>query len=424
MAIQAPIDYTVDVKNPFLEGLAAYQQGQQQRQALEAEQAQQQANFERKKAMADFAAKPDKTAEDYMRFLEANPDLAASYKDIYNMRSEEWKQADIVNAQRVHSALATGNIDAAKADLDRQIEANKNSGDMAQAESLQMIRDQIDINPKGAEVASGSFLAAIQDPEKFAENMERIAENKRQIELQPYNVEKMRLENIQAGIDAGLSGIDARKKLKEIDKLDADTQKTIMEMEGMKKGGILSMDKKVELEQKLSDKYYKRNENYLERLAAYNNLVESAKQNTGPGDYALIMAFNKMLDPRSVVRESEFAQAEISAGRLQKWLNSWSKFKEGDRLNNNQRQQFINLAKKYMDEAEKNEKLVTNQLDKTINTYKLNRDVVLPERRTVKETILPKTQEEQPAAAGTKTAADWQNESIESRKQALINLGM
>lgn len=54
----------------------------------------------------------------------------------------------------------------------------------------------------------------------------------------------------------------------------------------------------------------------------------------------------KILDPASVVRETEFANAQNAAGVPDRIRNLWNKALRGERLNDAQREDFVNSAKK------------------------------------------------------------------------------
>jgi hypothetical protein len=70
---------------------------------------------------------------------------------------------------------------------------------------------------------------------------------------------------------------------------------------------------------------------------------EGAKLDSGPGDIALIFAFQRALEPGNVnsVREGEFATASEAAGTLQKYKNLPRRFFKGDRLSDEGRQYFL-----------------------------------------------------------------------------------
>lgn len=63
------------------------------------------------------------------------------------------------------------------------------------------------------------------------------------------------------------------------------------------------------------------------------------------GDIAFIFSYMKMLDPGSVVREGEFANAQNAAGVPDQVANLYNRALRGQRLNPNQVQQFVGQAR-------------------------------------------------------------------------------
>jgi hypothetical protein len=84
----------------------------------------------------------------------------------------------------------------------------------------------------------------------------------------------------------------------------------------------------------------------------------------------------KMLDPGSVVRESEFAQAQDTAGLLSKLAASAGRVKSGQVLVPAQREEFTRLADKYMTAAGVHEKKVRDSLGFIVKNYGLNEENV------------------------------------------------
>lgn len=78
----------------------------------------------------------------------------------------------------------------------------------------------------------------------------------------------------------------------------------------------------------------------------YERIKTGANLGTGPGDLAIIFGYMKMLDPTSVVRETEFSNAETAIGYAQKALNLPDKFLKGTRLTQEGRQFFVNAAER------------------------------------------------------------------------------
>lgn len=82
--------------------------------------------------------------------------------------------------------------------------------------------------------------------------------------------------------------------------------------------------------------------NYRTIQTAYERIQNT--QDTAVGDLSLIFAYMKMLDPESVVRETEFANAQNAAGVPDQVRNLWNRALNGERLNPNQRAQFRQQA--------------------------------------------------------------------------------
>jgi hypothetical protein len=78
--------------------------------------------------------------------------------------------------------------------------------------------------------------------------------------------------------------------------------------------------------------------------AAYNRMQNASQTPSAAGDLSLIFNYMKMLDPGSTVREGEFANAESAAGVPTKVLNTYNKTLTGQRLSQEQRQDFLTNA--------------------------------------------------------------------------------
>jgi hypothetical protein len=70
----------------------------------------------------------------------------------------------------------------------------------------------------------------------------------------------------------------------------------------------------------------------------------AGEQISAQDDLALIFAYMKMLDPGSVVREGEFANAQNTAGVPDRIVNAYNNVIRGNRLNDQQRAEFFQSA--------------------------------------------------------------------------------
>ena len=80
----------------------------------------------------------------------------------------------------------------------------------------------------------------------------------------------------------------------------------------------------------------------------YQELMSAINKEGGIGDVAVIFKFMKALDPESVVRESEFELPATAGGVLQKMRSLLERYKNGDRLPSEVRDQISDLGADYM----------------------------------------------------------------------------
>jgi hypothetical protein len=160
-----------------------------------------------------------------------------------------------------------------------------------------------------------------------------------------------------------------QETIKKTEKLGAEIEQLKMEMEAVDTPDPKQM---FDMETKLNKTYTTRTADFTASKSDYQKMKDSAKEGTGAGDVALIFSFMKMLDPGSVVRESEFAIAQNSGGLLESLVVQYEKAKDGDRLSQPQRDNFLVLAKKYMSASSKHEVMVRGDLQNIVDDYKLN----------------------------------------------------
>lgn len=110
----------------------------------------------------------------------------------------------------------------------------------------------------------------------------------------------------------------------------------------------------------------------FEKVKAANARIGSLDVSAA-GDLALIFNFMKMLDPGSVVRESEFATAANAAGVPDRVRNTFNRLLTGERLGDDQRLDFLNQAKNLFKAAE------DNQIKKLADFVKLGKRFGLEE---------------------------------------------
>ena len=179
---------------------------------------------------------------------------------------------------------------------------------------------------------------------------------------------------VQDAAALGLTKAQTNEVLAKTSKLGFETKKAALELQNLKNTGGVDPAKAFEYEEKLRKEFQGRTKVYGELGTTFSNIESSAKAKTGPGDIALITGFMKMLDPGSVVRETEFATARDTAGLYARLLNTSQKLESGQlfALDSKQRQEYVDLAKQYLDSAQKKAADDKKALGVVVKNYKLN----------------------------------------------------
>lgn len=425
----APIDYGVQIADPTQSFLSAFQAGSSiQDTRLKQEQQTQQA-AQQKLIQEGFTKLrgPNATAADYANLSMMLPkDQSEAVRKSFEMLSGERQNVALQQSGQVFSAFKSGKPEIAINLLNQQIEGKRTSGDETGAKFLETWRDVAKENPKATEdyfgftisqmpggkdvISSAISLsqegrAAAEAPAGLrkkladadkAEADALVAQEKAitageieaaalklaqaQAEKEAVKAEFARANEVldaqQKGAQLGLTKAQTDSALAQGRKLGAEAKAAILELEALKKGEALATPKAFEQEEKLRKEFQLRTKVYGELGGTFNNIKSSADAKTGPGDIALITGFMKMLDPGSVVRETEFATARDTAGLYTRLENSLKKAETGQFLQPKQREEFVNLAKQYLDSAQKKAGDEKKALGVVVKNYRLNPDNV------------------------------------------------
>lgn len=104
----------------------------------------------------------------------------------------------------------------------------------------------------------------------------------------------------------------------------------------------------------------------------YERVRASAQQQTGAGDMGLIYGYMRMLDPGSVVRESEFAMAAQAGDFGEQVKGLVSQILNGQRLPESQRQEFLANADALYAESAKNLGDINSQFEQRAGGYNVD----------------------------------------------------
>ncbi|MDM1302020.1 hypothetical protein [Acinetobacter indicus] len=199
-----PINYMLDVQNPVQASMAGLTQGMQigqfmqnkkiaEQKALQEQQMQQE--------LAAFAAKPNKTHEDYANIMARFPAIAENYQRSYSVLDSGRQQATFKTASRVYAALKTGNSGVAKSILETEALGFENAGDLNSANQMKQLAKMAEENPDGLLTASGLMMSSA-NPDQFKDVLGALNQNDltpEEINLKRAQTEKTETETLWYG---------------------------------------------------------------------------------------------------------------------------------------------------------------------------------------------------------------------------------
>ena len=109
-------------------------------------------------------------------------------------------------------------------------------------------------------------------------------------------------------------------------------------------GPALPSNEQIDNEAKLRGEYFGQSKEFTQVRDAYGRVAAAAQDPSAAGDLALIFNYMKMLDPGSVVREQEFANAQNAAGVPDRVRAAYNNALSGERLADNTRADFVDRA--------------------------------------------------------------------------------
>jgi len=419
---QGPINYAIDVQSPFEAAIGGMKVGA----AVADVQAQAQAREQAKTAQTELKtlfSNPNAKAADYARATAFLPkDQAESVRKSFEMLNTEQQQNRLSQSGQVYSAMQAGQPEVAKSLLKQQAEAYTASGRPDEAKAIDTYIKLIDLNPAGAKATVGLMLAGVPGGKEMLENIDKTLSTTRTEAQAPSKLreavaaadkavadattaqatatnasetakadaELKRAQADKAKVDAkfaeqstladlkkkaadlGLTSAQTGSALATTKKLNAEIAKAALELEALKATGGRDPEKTFAQEEKIRKEWQGRSKVYGELQGTFNNIKASADTGNGPGDIALITSFMKMLDPGSVVRETEFATARDTAGLYTQLENRLQKAQDGQLLNPTQRKEYVALSQKYLDSAQTKANQEKKDLGIVVKNYKLN----------------------------------------------------
>lgn len=232
--MEGPINYNIDVKNPFEEYAKGLQLGNgiRQLQNQQAQEAQMAAD------MNALSANP--TADGILKATLKYPAMREQFESAYKMLPQQDKQAQIKRTLPVFMALQNNNVPAAVGIMEEQISAFTNSGMTEEAAAASQMLEQIKADPKRAAFLSGTAVASV-DPDTFAK-ITKVSQDSQLFPLEQQKLEGERDKAVAVGENAAAqealknanlnSQIGKRNYDKEIAKWTYDLKATDSQLRG------------------------------------------------------------------------------------------------------------------------------------------------------------------------------------------------
>ncbi|QXB47654.1 hypothetical protein [Acinetobacter seifertii] len=206
-----PIDYTMDVANPFQAATQGFNSGLQTVNNINAVKANQLEEERKKQAFLQqqvrnedlykFSLIPNKTADDYAGIISRYPELAEPYQKAWNIMDSGQQQQTLSTASQVYAALRSNQPQIAKDLLNEQIQAYENSGKKSESNQMKMVMGLIDKSPDAAASSVGMLMSSVS-PDKFKDILSTLGGEQRSNEMQPYQIAESKaktgLTNAQA----------------------------------------------------------------------------------------------------------------------------------------------------------------------------------------------------------------------------------
>ena len=423
----SPIDYRLDVLDPiqgylqglkFGEGVQTERLGREQtRQSMGIQAAQearaaqafemQRAEAARKLAEAqrgqqvltELFSNPNPTADDFTWAYLANPAFREEVKFLMQNQTAGATKAQLSGAQNIYAAASLNNIPVLARVLTEQRDAMRNSGN----EELAKVADEglrmLQTDPAGAaqmlRASTGLTIVGLGGDIKKINEAIGIPEPASPTEAVRTLDAQLRAGGIVPRAEGGdgryetamASAAGAIPKAPEaastlgkiaqdveagiIPQHVLDTAVRIEENQAASDVG-LTLQQRISEEARLRGEYTKRTEDLSAAERNFQIIQTSAADNSGAGDIALVTSFMKMLDPGSVVRETEFATAANAGGLLSRLSMIATKVENGQFLSPQQRADFQRLAGRYLEAAKEQEDRVQSSYQKIIDNYGLD----------------------------------------------------
>jgi len=284
-----PMNYTIDAGNTgnsFAQGFqnmsgmmataAEYQRNQQlmtiAQQKAEAEQ-------QKRRDFQEVAQNP--TRQGYQRLATLYPELHEGVSKASSMMNDGERRIVKELGGSLAIALTKGKNDAAVGLIDQYIESAKNSGDQANLERFEMLRNSVVANPNGALFGLHGIMMGVMDGKEYADWSKGVEEAEKMRQTRGADVRKAEADATTAETKAQYAGQDA---LADIEKKGWDIKKIRADIDNSKFDQRIKV---MEAQLKREDSEVKRQELSLKIEEARSKKDEAVRMKAAEADTAI-----------------------------------------------------------------------------------------------------------------------------------------
>jgi hypothetical protein len=280
------------------------------------------------------------SAGDIARIMSRNTEVAKFIQTETQKLGDEKKLAAFNQNWSIASALELNNPEQAQALIDQYATAFENSGRPDDAKAMRAMGEKMK-TPAGRDILKKTMFVNASGilSEEYDKRRKTLVEA---IKL-PYELRKLNLE---------------------ADQLSAANS------------GILPRNDMMKLEDGYRQEYTKAAAPYKAMQEAMSSIFASAALANPAGDVALVTQFRKLLDPTSVVRESEFAQTAEAGGLITKLQAELSKVSGTGLIAQETRDQIVTLGRELMRKADAYERRRREDIDYRADKYGLDKKAI------------------------------------------------
>ena len=296
-------------------------------------------------------------------FMISNPEMGQTMKQAFDLKFP----GDSGKAYKDSLFRAAIDFDQAPELLEEmRTQFSKDGLDPQEIQKLDSFQEMLESDPEAAKKAIQNDFAAMADDDmwKRYQDITKETDTEETTDIQNFNHYQTLLRDSpeQAEEFAKFTGIKKDVDVKDdrtaaIKEFEYGLEHPEFNLAQQKKADNAKTDnvkdKIFESSTKLRKEFLDQSKEYKKVRDSYTRVVGSTEEPSPAGDLSLIFNYMKMLDPGSVVRESEFATAAATGSYGDRIQAAAQKVMTGERLAPEMREDFVSKAKVLMDGMQK-----------------------------------------------------------------------